>query len=89
MGANSDIGVDFVTLIPNRVSSSTKNRILAYCVSGALIAGILSLLLESPYWLISSVFFVIAILIPTVSIMWKISCLADSQIQKFLNDRGL
>ncbi|MBM3905043.1 MAG: hypothetical protein FJ357_07935 [Thaumarchaeota archaeon] len=66
----------------------TKNKILAYCTIGFFIAGILSLTLDSPYWLISSLFFVIAALIPMTSIMWKISCWLDYQTRKFLNDGG-
>jgi F0F1-type ATP synthase assembly protein I len=72
-----------------KIQRASKNRILAFSTIGLVIAGFAMLTLDSPYWLISALFFVVAVLIPLLSIMWKISCWVDYQIQKFLNHEEL
>lgn len=67
----------------------TRQKALAYSTLAFFALGIAFLMLDSPYWIVSALFFVIAILIPIVSIMWKIACWADYQIQKFLNSEDL
>lgn len=59
-----------------QISERTGKK-LGFCTLGFIVAGCISFFLESPYWLISVGFFLVAFLIPATAMIIEVADFAD------------